>query len=92
MKPYALYNKQGMYLDYVLLKDGDDVPENATPILPLDGMYKAKFTGSEWLETITEEELAALNQPTPPSNEEILGQQMTDLELRLFALEREKHV
>lgn len=35
--------------------------EDGTFIRPKDGMYKAMFDGSEWIETITDEELEELN-------------------------------
>ncbi|PKE64207.1 hypothetical protein [Macrococcoides caseolyticum] len=38
--------------------------EDGTFIRPKDGMYKAKFDGTKWIETITDEELEELNKVT----------------------------
>ncbi|MEK4757004.1 hypothetical protein NSS69_03245 [Macrococcus sp. FSL W8-0367] len=38
--------------------------EDGTFIRPQDGMYKAKFDGTKWIETITDEELEELNKVT----------------------------
>ncbi|MGK0575499.1 hypothetical protein [Macrococcus capreoli] len=37
------------------------LPRNATYTKPPDGLYKAKFDGENWFETITENELQKLN-------------------------------
>lgn len=45
------YNEETKEIDY----------EDGTFIRPVDGLYKAQFNGSEWIETITDEELEELN-------------------------------
>lgn len=47
------------------------------------GIFKPKWTGSKWIEGATSEEIEELTKPQPhvPTDSEILGQQMTEREL-----------
>lgn len=48
-----------------------------------NGLYKAKWTGTSWEESLTQAEIDELNKPLPyiPTDAEILGQQMTEREI-----------
>ena len=87
-------------------EDGNLIGELAENVILLDlpeGLYSPKWTGSEWVEDMPQSEIDELNKPTdyPPTDTEILGQQMTerefesmlqgqqitDIDLRLFEME-----
>lgn len=70
MNQFYLYDEDKLFTG-VELRDSqydEDMQEieyeDGTFIRPKDGMYKAKFDGSEWIETITNEELEELNKVT----------------------------
>ncbi len=70
MKQIYLYDDDKMFIGTELIEETAEntvdnaqyiLPENATFQKPQDGLYKAKFDGENWLETITETELQKLN-------------------------------
>ncbi|MEK4758308.1 hypothetical protein NSS69_10250 [Macrococcus sp. FSL W8-0367] len=67
MNQFYLYDEDKLFTG-VELRDSqydEDMQEvdygDGTFIKPQDGLYKAMFNGSEWIETITDEELEELN-------------------------------
>jgi len=70
--------------------NGDLLDYVETP-LPTDeegnqlSFYKPKWTGSEWIEGATQEEIDELTkvEPSPPTEIEIMEQRLADLELML---------
>ncbi|MGJ3768638.1 hypothetical protein ACLOBS_06700 [Limosilactobacillus mucosae] len=82
------YDANGYWDGSVLIPDGAPLLTQETTVAPLDkdgrGMYKPKFdaTQSKWVETLTQEEIDALNKPAPakPTAEQqmisLLGQQV----------------
>ncbi len=82
------YDANGYWDGSVLIPDGAPLLEQETTIAPLDkdgrGMYKPKFDTDQnvWVETLTQEEIDALNKPAPakPTAEQqmisLLGQQV----------------
>ncbi len=70
MDQFYLYDEDKLFTG-VELRDrqyDEDVQEvvyeDGTFIRPKDGLYKAKFDGTKWIETITDEELEELNKVT----------------------------
>lgn len=70
MNQFYLYDEDKLFTG-VELRDSqydEDMQEvdygDGTFIKPQDGLYKAMFNGSEWIETITDEELEELNKVT----------------------------
>lgn len=70
MNQFYLYDEDNLFTG-VELRDrqhDEDMKEieyeDGTFIRPQDGLYKAMFNGSEWIETITDEELEELNKVT----------------------------
>lgn len=82
------YDTNGYWDGSVLIPDGAPLLTQETTVAPLDkdgrGMYKPKFdtTQNTWVETLTQEEIDALNKPAPakPTTEQqtinLLGQQV----------------
>lgn len=51
----------------------EELAENIITLSPPDGLYRAKWTGTEWVEDMLQEEIDALNNvPQQPTNEERL--------------------
>jgi hypothetical protein len=61
----------------------EELGEDIITVTPPDGLYRAKWTGIEWIEDMSQEEIDELNkQPEKePSEIEILGQEITMLKL-----------
>lgn len=82
------YDTNGYWDGSTLIPDGASLEADETTVVPYDangaGMYKPKFdtAQSKWVETLTQEEIDALNKPAPakPTAEQqmisLLGQQV----------------
>jgi hypothetical protein len=70
----------------------EELTENMVIIDPPQGLYRAKWTGTEWIEDMTQEEIEILNnQPRESTTEEIqqeiintLGQELAQLKIQLI--------
>ena len=51
MKQYYRYDENGCYVEPVIADYGDDLPDDITDIRPPDGLYRAQFDGTAWIET-----------------------------------------
>lgn len=66
------YDANGYWDGSVLIPDGAPLEANETTVVPYDangaGMYKPKWdaTQGKWVETLTQEEIDALNKPATP--------------------------
>lgn len=66
------YDTNGYWDGSMLIPDGAPLEANETTVVPYDangaGMYKPKFdtAQSKWVETLTQEEIDALNKPATP--------------------------
>lgn len=73
-----------------------EIPENCTDVPLPQPNWKPIFDTekNKWIETITQDELDELQKPSerPLTDTEILGQQMTDFEIRLLESEVKNHV
>ncbi|MCM3735608.1 hypothetical protein M3215_07185 [Bacillus cytotoxicus] len=67
-------------------KEVYDLPQNSTEIPLPQPNWKPVFKDGSWIETITQEELAELNEPivSSPTDTESLAQQVSDLEIQLM--------
>ena len=76
-KLYHRFAEDGSYVEDIIVEAWEDVPADCTEIhLPVPN-YKPKFDKeqNEWIETITEEELAKFtNIPIIPSDEDRIAQ------------------
>ncbi|MFJ6925623.1 MAG: hypothetical protein ACIRZW_10340, partial [Limosilactobacillus mucosae] len=82
------YDNNGYFDYFSSVPEGSDLEANETLVVPYDangaGMYKPKFdaTQGKWVETLTKEEIDALNKPAPakPTAEQqtisLLGQRV----------------
>lgn len=55
----------------------EELAENIVVTSPPDGLYRAKWTGNEWIEDMTQEEINALNQLTAE-------QEIAQLKMQLY--------
>lgn len=66
------YDDNGYFDYFTVVPKGSDLQANETLVVPYDkdgrGMYKPKFdtTQNVWVETLTQEEIDALNKPATP--------------------------
>ena len=66
------YDDNGYFDYFTIVPKGSDLQANETLVVPYDkdgrGMYKPKFdtTQNVWVETLTQEEIDALNKPATP--------------------------
>lgn len=59
------------------------LPENVVTVSLFNGLYRPRWTGTEWVEDMSQEEIDALNnQPQPVTHE----QRISDLELLVLQL------
>jgi hypothetical protein len=66
MKEVYRYDENGIYIEPVILKDGDNIPVNCTEIKPTGSFYKGKFENGQWIESLTQAEIDELvNVPQP---------------------------
>lgn len=85
-------NKDG-FLEEILIKDFKDdgsciekLQENIIVVAIPQGLYKPKWIGTEWIETMTKEEYIKTlpkQEPAQPSTEQILLEYVADLDYRL---------
>jgi hypothetical protein len=70
-------NEQGIPLQLL--------PNNVIAIHPPDGLYRAKWTGTEWIEDMPQEEIDALNAPT--QTEPTIEEYLVDIDFRVAMIE-----
>ena len=69
MQVYKI-DKKGYYIKPVVMSD-DETPMDCIEIQPPDGLYRAKWTGFEWVEDMTQKEIEELNnKPNVPTEKE----------------------
>lgn len=76
MKQVIRVDENGFYVEPVLIQDDAEIPADCVETPFIDGMYKPKWTGEEWIEGATQEEIDSIkaNQPEPqpePTLEEL---------------------
>lgn len=87
MRKVLRIDSNGFFLEDVLLDDEEIIPSNCVEIQCPDGFYKPKWTGSEWIEGLTKEEIDTIkNQPQPKTEEEKLRIRISALEDALMQL------
>jgi hypothetical protein len=76
MKFVYRIDKDGYYIEPVILKENDNIPSDCIETRPQDGFYKPQFVNNEWTEGETQEEIDAIkNAPQPLSELEQLKKQ-----------------
>lgn len=60
---------------------------------PPHGLYRARWVNEEWVEDMSQEEIDELQDvPQPPSDIDILGQELVDKDIRIMELEAENQM
>jgi hypothetical protein len=82
-------NEKGMLIKILIAEiDGngnplEDLGENIVITDPPNGLYRAKWTGTEWVEDITQEEIEALkNAPKELTQSEMIMLAIADLDVQ----------
>jgi hypothetical protein len=74
------YDENGIYIEPVELKDGENIPVDCTEVKPMDSFFQGKFENGQWVESLTQSEIDELvNAPKPVSEFDELKKQQTDL-------------
>jgi hypothetical protein len=91
MKEVYRYDENGIYIEPVILKDGENIPDNCTEIKPMGSFYRGKFDNGQWVESMTQAEIQAemddlINAPQPTSeldqlkkSQELMQQAIDDM-------------
>lgn len=68
MKDVYLIDADGFYIGIRSVPVEEPTPENCVEVVPTQnvGIYKHKWTGSEWVEGATASEIEAINNPIRP--------------------------
>jgi hypothetical protein len=68
-----------------VIEEGDKT--NHITVHPPQGLYRAKWTGTEWVEDMSQAEIDELNnQPRIPTKEEILEQELANTNAMILEL------
>jgi hypothetical protein len=81
------YDAQGFYVEPATLGKNEPIPQNCTPVKPIDGLFKGKFVNGSWVEGMEPSELLNIqNTPQPVSeldelkkNQELMQKALDDL-------------
>lgn len=77
-----------IYAGVVHIVQDSEIPINCVKVRPVNGLHRARWTGVEWIENMTQEEIDDLNtQSNELSFEELQVEQNVDLDYRLSVLE-----
>lgn len=61
MKQVVKIDINGYYLEPVIIEYEEDMQHNYIKTIPPNGLYRAKWTGLEWIEDMSPEEIDELN-------------------------------
>jgi hypothetical protein len=85
LKQVFRFDENGYFLEPVILKDNETIPNDCTDGRPPNGLYKPKFVDGAWVHGLTQEEIDAIvNVPKPISETELLKKQVADLQYELM--------
>lgn len=81
-------DKEGFYVKDVILQTGEDLPDDVVKVLPAQGLYKPRWTGTEWVEGATQEYIDSItNVVVEPSEQDELLNYVLDLDMRMVMIE-----
>lgn len=87
MRKVIRIDKCGFYVEDVVLQDIDLAPYDCVDLHCPDGLYKPKWTGSEWVEGLSKSEIEELkSNPIPKNDIEELKEQVSALQDALLFL------
>lgn len=85
MRQVYRFDANGIYVEPVMVEDGQEAPADTTDVRPADGMFEAKWNGIEWLENLLPDEIKKrLDDKGAPDEISTLQQQMADLSFQLM--------
>lgn len=68
-------DSNGIYIKPIIIDDGAEIASDIVEIPPPQGLYRARWTGTEWIEDMPQVEIDALNnQPQEPTDKERIAQ------------------
>lgn len=75
MKKVLKVDKQGFFIEDIILEDDDITPSDCIETGCPDGFYKPKWNGEKWVEGLTQAEIDEINKPKTigPTTEERLA-------------------
>lgn len=78
-------DNDGFVIDVVTVVESLNHPDDVIITQPKTSFWKQKWTGSEWIEGATQEEIDEITkvEPQPPTQEELMERRLADLELML---------
>lgn len=81
-------DEKGYYVKPVDIIGGGDIPDNCVEVRPPNGLYKAKWDESNWVEGMSHEEIEELrNKFREPSFRELQLEYNVDLDYRISLIE-----
>lgn len=87
---YAKIDADGFFVEDVIVDTSQEVPENYISKPVPEGFYKPQWTGEEWVEGLSQDELEKiLNAPRPVDPYEAIGDQLVNLELENCLLKQQ---
>lgn len=92
MKKVLRIDKQGFYIEDVILHDTELIQDDCVETHCPEGFYKPKWNGKEWVEGLTPEEIEEIQNKAEknPSQYELLLKENLNLKLALAEMAEEK--
>ena len=84
MKVYKI-DENNCYVEAVIVDE--EIPVNCVEMQPPNGLYRAKWTGVEWIEDMSQAEIDELNnQPQEPTEIELFRLEQAQANAELFEM------
>jgi hypothetical protein len=84
MKQVYRIDSQGYFIEPVTLDPGEPLPPDCVDVEMPDGLYKPRYVNGIFVSSISKEEYVASLPAETPSESEVVGQRIVDLEIRLM--------
>lgn len=76
-------DEKGYYIKPINIIDSEDAPANYVEMRPPNGLYRAKWNGTEWVEDMSEEEIEEMyNKPKSLTENEMLMLAVAELDMQ----------
>lgn len=73
IQAFKIDQATGEFIEPVLLKDVSELQDDMVQTKPIDGLFKPKFDGANWVEGMDQSEIDTIkNTPIPKSKMEVL--------------------
>jgi hypothetical protein len=94
IKKVLKIDKQGFYIEDVILQDTELTPSDCVETHCPEGFYKPKWDGEKWIEGYTQEEIKKIQEDAErnriPSPYEIVKEENLELKLAIAEMSEEK--